>query len=120
MLSSPVDAEALAGCRALGRFLAESRLDWHWVADTLEAAWPTMIEPKPQPERNPRRPWQAQAEDLLRNHRDVLGMRGNRMDEKLRAREIDFLSNVRRSKFSPSAQQLKWIGDIESRIRRAA
>ena len=60
------------------------------------------------------------AEDLLRNHRDVLGMRGNRLDPKLRQREIDFLSNVRRSRHAPSGGQEKWLGDIQARIRRAA
>ena len=57
---------------------------------------------------------------LLRNHRDVLGMRGNRLDPKLRQREIDFLSNVRRSRHAPSGGQEKWLGDIQARIRRAA
>jgi hypothetical protein len=122
MLSSPVDAEALAGCRAFSRYLAEAKLDWHWAADILEAAWPTNLVPKPPPkEPNPRMPWQQQAETLLRDHRDVLGWRdGKRFDATLRTKEIDFLINVRKSRFAPSPGQQKWLGDIASRTRRAA
>jgi len=121
LLASDRDGEALADCRALGHALREAKLDFHWVADTLEAAWPTMIKPKPEPKpADPKRWWQVTAEDLLRNHRDVLGMRGNRLDPKLRQREIDFLSNVRRSRHAPSGGQEKWLGDIQARIRRAA
>jgi hypothetical protein len=80
-----------------------------------------MIKPKPQPKApDPKKPWQQQAEDLLRNHRDILGMRGNRLDPALRAREIDFLTNMRKSRIAPTGGQEKWIRDVESRIRRAA
>lgn len=111
LLASDRDGEALADCRALGHALREAKLDFHWVADTLEAAWPTMIKPKPEPKPADPKRW---------NHRDVLGMRGNRLDPKLRQREIDFLSNVRRSRHAPSGGQEKWLGDIQARIRRAA
>jgi hypothetical protein len=39
LLASDRDGEALASCRALGHALHEAKLDFHWVADTLEAAW---------------------------------------------------------------------------------
>jgi hypothetical protein len=125
MLASDRDSVALDGCRALRVALTEARLSIDWVANVLEAAWPpTMVAPKPkqkdpdQPKPkapDPRKPWQQEAADLL-EHPEILGKRGNRRDEALLHREIDFLNVMRRARFAPSAGQQKWLNDVANRL----
>jgi hypothetical protein len=135
LLSSPVDGEALNALRSLGRAMAEAKLDHHWLADLVERAWSERTTPPPRrwqrwhrqerpawgPEPEPERmPWQAQAETLLRDHDGIIGMRGSKLDQKLRDRELSFLTNMRKSRTAPSDFQDKWLNDIANRVRRAA
>jgi hypothetical protein len=114
LLSSPQDHEVLAAARALVR-----AADVHALADVVERHWhplPVQDELELEPAD---KPWQAAAQELLR-HAHVLGMRGNRFDQKLYAREFDFLTNMRKSRFAPTAGQEKWLADIAARRKAAA
>jgi hypothetical protein len=122
LLGSDRDGEALGARNGMVRILTGVGSSLHELADWIARFQPAPQQPEFQgidPEPDPRKPWQAFAAELLR-HPEIIGMRGNRFDQKLFDREIDFLNNMRRSKFAPSAGQEKWLGDIESRIRRAA
>lgn len=104
LLASPVDGEVIATCRALSRVLSDSKSDFHALADVIERHWtPPVVAFN-----DPGKPWQQFAADLLKYPEVLLG-----------SRELDFLRNMRRSRFAPTAGQEKWMRDINSR-RQAA
>ena len=102
LLASDVDGEALASLRALQRCLTESGTDLHHLADIIEEGW---RDPAPPVVRHVRRQWwNTLADELLKFPELLLGNR-----------ELDFLHNMARSCFAPTALQEKWLGDIERR-----
>jgi hypothetical protein len=125
-LGSNSPGECFAAIDAIRRTLANGGIDSHWLAAVVEKAWPIPSEPSPKPspkpqrEPDPKKPWQAFAEELLLRHPEVIGMRGKKLDPALRAKEVDFLTNMRNSRIAPTAFQEKWMNDVANRIRRAA
>jgi hypothetical protein len=108
LLSTPLDGEALGAVRALQRVLADAGANFHHLADIVEANWRAQVvdlfgksEPK-------LKPWQQQAAELLKYPEVLLG-----------GRERNFVGNMRKSRYAPTALQEKWMNDIAAR-RRAA
>lgn len=105
LLSSANDGECLGAARALQRCLGESGADFHELADIVERNWrdpaPVVVVDLPEPE-----DWQAFAADLLRFPENLLE----------RPNELDFLTNMRKSQFPPTAKQEKWMNDIAGRL----
>jgi hypothetical protein len=92
----------------LQRELADAGADFHHLASLVEKHWTAPVvdlfgksEPK-------LKPWQQQAAELLKHPEVLLG-----------SRERDFLGNMRKSRYAPTAAQEKWMNDIAAR-RRAA
>jgi hypothetical protein len=106
LLASPVDGEVVGAARALHRVLADAG-DFHYLADVVEAHWqpPVVIQPPPKPPPEPKHDWQILAAAIP----DILIV-SERIDE------IDFLTNMRKSRVAPSEKQWKWLGDIEARL----
>lgn len=109
LLASDVDSEALGACRALHRCLAEAGADFHHLAGVVEDGWrdplPAVVDITPE-----QRPdWQLFAAELLKYPHLLLG-----------DRELDFLHNMARSRYAPTAAQEKWMNDINARRSRAA
>jgi hypothetical protein len=114
LLSSDKDGEALGAARALARVLAEAGADFHHLAEIVETHWSAPIvvdlfeQHRDPPAKQSTKPWQLEAEQLLK-YREVL----------LGSRELDFLQNMKQSRTAPTAAQEKWMRDIAAR-RRAA
>jgi hypothetical protein len=103
------DTEIVGAARALDRTL-EGVGGLHHLADIVEANWHPPIQIKqPQPQPEPKHDWQILAARLLRTHASVL-IRSDRIDE------VDFLTNMRKSRSCPTDKQWKWMGDIEARL----
>ncbi len=106
MLGSPVDGEALAACRAIGRTLDTAGMDFHDLADVVErAALPVVVdksleEPAPAPEL---KPWQSTAMNCIR-----AGM------GRLKPAELDFLRGMVHWPGAPSDKQARWLSAIAS------
>jgi hypothetical protein len=117
LLSSPVDGEALSAARALCRVLKELNADIHSISDVIEKFWspPVVVDLFGQQGRSrrdsPSTWWQQLAAELLTFQHDSRIIWGSR--------EIDFLRNVRKSRYAPTAGQEKWLNDIAAR-RKAA
>jgi hypothetical protein len=91
-----------------------------YLATLIERHWhpPIVVKPESKPERTRKpRPHSELAAELL-SHPEILGRRNGRLDSKLLDREIDFLEVMMRAPMA-SEKQWKWLGDVESRIRRA-
>lgn len=107
LLASPVDAEALAACRALDRALRAHRLDIHDLADAIEhAALPAAVPPRPKAPPAPAlAPWQ------------ILAMRCIRAGSgRLNATELDFLRSMVHWAGAPSERQTRWLCAIASAL----
>ena len=106
MMGSPVDGEALAACRAIGRTLNNADLDFHWLADTIErAALPVVVE-QPRQEASPApelKPWQVLAMDCIRAGTG-----------RLKPAELDFLRGMVHWPGNPSDKQSRWLDAIAS------
>lgn len=108
MLGSPVDGEALAACRAIGRTLDTAGVDFHDLADVVErAALPVVVdkpleEPAPAPEL---KPWQSTAMNCIR-----AGM------GRLKPAELDFLRGMAHWPSEPSDKQIRWLNAITSAL----
>jgi hypothetical protein len=101
------DGEIVAAARALDRMLADSG-GLHSLAEFIKVHWhPPIVTPiKPPPE--PRYEWQFLANHLL-GYPELLIV-SEKIDE------VDFLTNMRKSRACPSERQWKWLNDIQSRL----
>jgi hypothetical protein len=113
-LGSNSPGECFAAVDAIRRTLANGGFDSHWLAGVVEKAWPIPCEPSPKPQRepNPKKPWQILADELLKYANDPRIVWGSK--------ERDFLNNMRRSRYAPTAGQEKWMRDINARRGKAA
>ena len=108
MLGSPIDGEALAACRAIGRTLNTAGCDWHDLALVVErAGLPVVVdvnhphqEAPPAPELSP---WQILAMDCIRAGTG-----------RLKPAELDFLRSMLHWPGKPSEKQARWLDAIAS------
>ena len=111
MLGSPVDAECVSAVRDLSKAFGEAGLDFHWLADLAVSAWP-LTAPKSAFRPDSKKPWQILADELLKHANDPTIVWGSK--------ERDFLRNMRKSRYAPTAGQEKWMRDINARRGKAA
>jgi hypothetical protein len=104
MLGSPVDGEALAACRAIGRTLKTAGCDFHDLAKAIEGpAEPRVVvlyrdrEPPARREPETGEHWRDMA-------RRCLGHFGD-----LRPAERRFLQDIIRWRGKPTAKQMTWL-----------
>lgn len=108
MLGSPVDGEALAACRAIGRTLDTAGLDFHDLADVVERAALPVVVDQPRQEASPApelKPWQLTAMACIR-----AGM------GRLKPMELDFLRGMVHWPGEPSEKQARWLDAIASAL----
>lgn len=108
MLGSPVDGEALAACRAIGRTLDNAGCDFHDLAEVVEfAALPVVVE-TPRQEAAPApelKPWQVLAMSCIRAGTG-----------QLKPVELDFLRGMVHWPGEPSDKQSRWLSAIASAL----
>jgi hypothetical protein len=108
MLGSPVDGEALAACRAIGRTLDTAGMDFHDLAEVVERAALPLVVDRPRQEASPApelKPWQILAMNCIR-----LGTGG------LKPAELDFLRGMVHWPGEPSEKQTRWLDAIASAL----
>ena len=99
LLSSDQPNEAAAAARAIMRELQASGKDIHALADAAERG---LQSPEPSSERRSwrdRRAWCAQHPEFLS------------------ARELEFITSLKRWRGTPTPKQLDWLNAIEEKIR---
>ena len=109
LLASDKDGEVVGAVRALHRVLADAG-GFHHLAGIVKTHWrpPIVVQPAPKPPPKPKHDWQILAARLLQ-FPDILIV-STQIDE------VDFLTNMRKSRVAPSEKQWKWLGDIEARL----
>lgn len=106
MLASPVDGEALAACRALGRQLQREKLSFNDMADLLGAP--------ARASSNSHRAYQERKPEIRPEVRDLIA----RGESAWRPREWEFLQSLAKWRGDFTEKQAKWLADLK--MRKAA
>jgi hypothetical protein len=102
LMASTIDGECLNAVRALGGVLESAGVDFHYLSAAVAEGWrdpvTTVLQLRPRPR------WQTFASELLTHPHYLL------------ENEFNFLHNMERAPYEPTARQWKWLGDIQARI----
>lgn len=102
MLSSEQDGEVVAAARAIGRWLATNKKDWHWLSQQIEKGKAVTKVSKDEIEINV-----PEACDY------ILENAGN----SIRARDFEFVRDLKSQRYRPTDKQMSYLLDLYGKVK---